>query len=130
MSATNDWSIPGADGEAIIGNAHLPDGDPAGVVLLAHGFKGYKDYGMFPRIAQTLAEAGFLAHRFNFSHSGMTDAIKTFERPELFEKDTWNKQVFDWRQVDSAIRSGTLAGQGLPCVIFGHSRGGATICQR
>ena len=46
-----DWSIPGSDGEPIIGNTHVPRDEPAGMVLVAHGFKGYKDYGMFPRIA-------------------------------------------------------------------------------
>ena len=49
----NAWSIPGSDGEPIIGNTHLPSEDPAGVVHIAHGFKGYKDYGMFPRIASS-----------------------------------------------------------------------------
>ncbi|MHC4415143.1 MAG: alpha/beta hydrolase [Planctomycetota bacterium] len=129
MSSMSEWSIAGAEGKAIIGNAHLPGQEPErarGVVLIAHGFKGYKDYGMFPRIADTLADAGFIAHRFNFSHSGMTNAVATFERPDLFEADTWNKQVFDCRAVVSAVRSGRLAGGALPYVIFGHSRGGAS----
>ena len=54
-------------------------------MLIAHGFKGYKDYGMFPRLARVAAETGFVAHRFNFSHSGMTDRIATFEHPDLFD---------------------------------------------
>jgi alpha-beta hydrolase superfamily lysophospholipase len=120
-----DWTIPGAEGEAIRGNVHVP-ATPRGVVLVAHGFKGYKDYGMFPRIAESLAEADFVAHRFNFSHSGMTNNIETFERPDLFEHDTWNKQVHDLRAVIGAVADGTLDGKGLPYVVFGHSRGGAT----
>jgi pimeloyl-ACP methyl ester carboxylesterase len=120
------WSIEGSAGEPIIGNAHLSVTQPAGVVLVAHGFKGYKDYGMFPRIAETLAGRGFIAHRFNFSHSGMTDAIETFERPDLFERDTWNKQVFDLLAVIDAVDHGALEGRGLPCVLFGHSRGGVS----
>ena len=126
MSRVTEWSIPGADREPIIGNAHVPAGDARGVVLVAHGFKGYKDYGMFPRIAEAMADAGFIAHRFNFSHSGMTNRIETFERPDLFEQDTWNKQVVDLRAVIAAVHDGTIDGQGLPYVIFGHSRGGAT----
>jgi alpha-beta hydrolase superfamily lysophospholipase len=123
----SDWSIEGADGERIIGNTHLPEAEAAGVVLIAHGFKGYKDYGMFPRIARTMADRGLIAHRFNFSHSGMTDAIETFERPDLFEKDTWNKQVFDLRAVIAALNDGTLDGWSLPYVMFGHSRGGVAV---
>ena len=75
MSTSKTWTIPGADGEDILGDAHLPDGEPVGVALVAHGFKGYKDYGMFPRIAETMCDAGFIAHRFNFSHSGLTNNI-------------------------------------------------------
>ena len=121
-----DWTIGGAEGEPILGNTHLPSATPRGVVLIAHGFKGYKDYGMFPRIAETMAEQGYLAHRFNFSHSGMSNSIETFERADLFERDTWNKQVHDYRCVIAALADGTLAGGDLPFVMFGHSRGGAT----
>lgn len=127
MSTSETWTIPGADGQAILGDAHLPDGEPVGVVLIAHGFKGYKDYGMFPRIAETMCDAGFIAHRFNFSHSGMTNNIETFERTDLFERDTWNKQVFDVRAVVSAVADGQLQGAGLPYVLFGHSRGGVSV---
>jgi alpha-beta hydrolase superfamily lysophospholipase len=121
------FSIPGAEDETILGNTHLPTREPEGVVIVAHGFKGYKDYGMFPRIAATLADAGFIAHRFNFGHSGMTERIETFERPDLFERDTWNKQVADLRAVVEAVASGDLAGQALPYVLFGHSRGGVSV---
>ncbi len=128
------WSIPGADAQSILGNTHLPaDGARAasGVVIIAHGFKGYKDYGMFPRIAEECARrGGLIAHRFNFSHSGMTDNIATFERPDLFERDTWNKQVSDLVAVLSAIARGELEGCGderrLPLFVLGHSRGGTT----
>lgn len=126
MSNVRPWTIPGAAGEPLFGDGHVPKGTAAGVVLLAHGFKGYKDYGMFPRLARHCAAAGFIAHRFNFSHSGMTNNIATFERPDLFERDTWNTQVHDYQAVIRAVSSGRLDGAGLPYVMFGHSRGGVT----
>lgn len=131
--SVHDWSIPGADGEPILGTTHIPPSTPHGVIIIAHGFKGYKDYGMFPRIASRLADAGLIVIRFNFSHSGMTNRIETFEKPELFERDTWNKQVFDLRAVIlAASGTGPSAGGGVlpervasvPIVLFGHSRGG------
>jgi len=125
-TTTESWNILGANGQPIFGNTHRPEGDPTGVMLIAHGFKGYKDYGMFPRLAQTLAERGFIAHRFNFSHSGMTNTIETFERPDLFARDTWNKQVTDLREVIRAVANGDIAGKQLPFVLFGHSRGGVS----
>ena len=119
-----EWSIPGADGEPILGNTHrLPGsgGAAVGALIICHGFKGYKDYGFLPRLAEAAADAGLVAHRFNFSHSGMTRNVATFERPELFELDTWGKQVEDLRRVLEHF-----AGEGLPTVVFGHSRGGVT----
>jgi len=121
------WQITGAEGEPIVGDTHVPAGPPAGVVIVAHGFKGYKDYGMFPRIAETMAARGLIAHRFNFSHSGMTNETATFARPDLFERDTWNKQVYDLRAVIEAMTAGTLDGRDLPFVLFGHSKGGVSV---
>jgi pimeloyl-ACP methyl ester carboxylesterase len=121
-----EWEIEGSDGQPILGDCHLPDDQPRGVVLIAHGFKGYKDYGFLPRLADALAAASFIAHRFNFSHSGMTRKIERFEKPQLFERDTWGKQVADLLMVAAACHDGRLDGQGLEQVWFGHSRGGVT----
>jgi len=133
MPQVTDWSIPGCDSQPILGNTHLPapggNAEPeaaVGVLLICHGFKGYKDYGFFPHLAQAAASAGLIAHRFNFSHSGMTNHIDTFERPDLFERDTWRKQVDDLKAVIDAVQLGTLPGQAKPLAIFGHSRGGLT----
>jgi len=124
----SDFTIPGSNDQPIYGNTHLPDGEPTTAVLLCHGFKGYKDYGFFPRLASSLAEAGCIAHRFNFSHSGMTNNTDTFERPDLFEADTWGKQLDDLFTVAKAAAAGELPGHdaGLQQVWFGHSRGGVT----
>ncbi|MGI9013563.1 MAG: alpha/beta hydrolase [Phycisphaerales bacterium] len=124
-----DWTIPGAVAQPIIGTTHVPDCDVCGHVVIAHGFKGYKDYGMFPCLAHQFAAHGFVAHRFNFSHSGMTNEVATFARPDLFKRDTWNHQVHDLRAVTSAVREGTLPGghNSGPIVLFGHSRGGVTV---
>ncbi len=123
------WSLDGADGLPLLGDTHLPPAGvlARGVVLLCHGFKGYKDYGFLPRLAQHLAHAGCIVHRFNFSHSGMTNNLATYERPELFERDTWGKQIIDLQQVVKAIGKGDLLGADLPMAWIGHSRGGVTV---
>ena len=126
MSMT-EWTLSGSAGQPILGNTHTSDSaDPLGVLIISHGFKGYKDYGFFPYLAEAAADAGLIAHRFNFSHSGMTNRIDTFERPDLFEADTWGKQIHDLLTVNAAVADGRLSGMGLPVVWFGHSRGGMT----
>ena len=121
------WSIAGSGGESILGNTHAPGAGARGVAIIVHGFLGYKDYGMVPAIATAFADAGWIAHRINLSHSGMTDDIQTFARPDLFERDTWNRQRADVQAVIAAIGAAQIAGAGLPLVLFGHSRGGVTV---
>ena len=127
---TTDWMLAGAERQPILVSADTSDqgAPPRAAVLLAHGFKGYKDYGFIPVLAGRLAERlPIVAHRFNFSHSGMTDAIATFARPDLFERDTWNKQVFDLGALLDAVERGDAPATdaGLPVIVMGHSRGGA-----
>ncbi len=107
-----------SQGELVHGTTHEPPGDPRCSVVLLHGFKGYKDYGCFPWLATRLAEAGCIAHRCNFSHSGMAGDDGPFTRLDLFEADTWNRQVEDI-QVLADAHFGSLPG-----VLVGHSRGG------
>lgn len=123
------WEITGADRQTIFGNTHSGANDPAAVVLFVHGFLGYKDYGMFPYLAHHTASHGYASLRFNLSHSGMTNHVETFERPDLFARDTWSKQIFDVMAVMSAANAGRIPGcpSGLPCILYGHSRGGVTV---
>ena len=71
--AIERFEIDGAAGELVRGYVHLPPGaEAAPVVLLAHGFKGFADYGFLPLTAERLAAAGFVAVRYSFSHCGIT----------------------------------------------------------
>lgn len=120
------WTLINEHGLDILGTTDLPIMKPKACVVLIHGFKGYKDYGFIPVLGKALADSGIITHRFNLSCSGMTNQTETFEHPDLFALDTWNRQVSDTIQVLHAIDDGTLAGNQLPRFIAGHSRGGAT----
>lgn len=114
------WSLAGFDGQPIRGITEFPFGDPAFTLILAHGFTAHLEFGFLPVLSRLLVEqyhASVL--RFTFSHAGVTggDGIRV-DRPDLFERDTWGKQVFDLGVVfDSAP-------DGAPVIIAGHSRGG------
>ena len=112
------WKIDGSRGEAIHGTTDEGAHSSCNFII-AHGFKGYKDYGCFPWLAQKALEAGARSHRFNFSHSGMLSQDGPFERADLFEVDSWNKQVEDLKVI--VDHCGT---PGLPTILLGHSRGG------
>lgn len=119
-----EWTINGSEGLDLLGKTDLPESKPRAVAIIVHGFKGYMDYGLFPALARRVAHEGVIAHRFNLAHSGMTRSTQTFEKPELFARDTWRFQVQDVMSVVNAIRQKQLEGFGLPIVLIGHSRGG------
>jgi pimeloyl-ACP methyl ester carboxylesterase len=120
--SVDDWAIEGSRGELIFGTTHEHCGELRGVVLLAHGFKGYKDYGMFPWLSTQFSKEGYTVHRFNFAHSGMSSTDGPFERADLFEQSTWNRQV-----EDIEILADTFSKPDCPLFLCGHSRGGVSV---
>lgn len=113
------FEIIGADGLPIRGNVHTGarHGEQRPPVVICHGFKGFKDWGFFPPLADRLAAAGFTAVRFNFSGAGVSDGDR-FDQPERFGHDTFSRQRADLRAVLEWVGAD---GVGL----VAHSRGGA-----
>jgi alpha-beta hydrolase superfamily lysophospholipase len=99
---------------------------PRPAVLILHGFKGFKDWGMFPPLAERIARAGFAAVSFNVSGSGV-DGRGEFVFPERFGHNTYSAELEDIARVTTALAEGTL---GLAPTsrfgLIGHSRGGGT----
>ena len=93
-------------------------------VVVVPGFKGFKDWGMFPPFAERLALAGFTAVTFNPSGSGVDDRGE-FTWPERFGHDTIGAELSDLLSVLDALSAGQL-GTVRPSAIglVGHSRGG------
>jgi len=97
---------------------------PRPAVLIVHGFKGFKDWGMFPPLAERIARAGFSAVSCNLSGSGV-DARGEFSLPEAFARNTYSAELADIRTLLDALESGRLGMPPTPHVgLVGHSRGG------
>ena len=107
-----EFEVRGSAGRPVRAVSHGDASAPA--VLVAHGFKGFKDWGMFPWVCERLAQAGLRAVRFDFSHNGVerTD----FDRLDLFLLDTATRH-----QEDLAALAAAVPG---PLGLLGHSRGG------
>ena len=86
-----------SEGHEVVGTLALPEGEPAPVVLLLHGFTGTRDElpipgtdeGVFSRTARRLAEEGFASLRIDFRGSGESTADLAFA------DTTFEKQVAD-----------------------------------
>ncbi|HEU5217399.1 MAG TPA: alpha/beta fold hydrolase [Gemmatimonadales bacterium] len=118
-------ALPGILGDILIDVRSQP-GPPRPAVVILHGFKGFKDWGMFPAAAERLARAGFTAVSLNVSGSGV-DQSGTFVWPERFGHNTFTGELTDVLAVIDALDQ---AGLGIPrptsVGVVGHSRGGGT----
>jgi len=99
------------------------------VVIFVHGFKGFKDWGHFPKIGDEFAKAGFAFVSFNFSHNGTTvDNPTEFADLEAFGNNNYHKELYDTEQVINGISDGSLFSDASinrnKLFLFGHSRGG------
>ena len=76
-------------GEPIRGDLRLPDGDgPFPVVVVCHGFKGFKDWGFHPWLGERLAGAGFAAAHFDFSRNGVRGGVPDITDLDAFRRNT------------------------------------------
>jgi uncharacterized protein len=122
--ALTKHALPGALGQILIDVRSAGRNTSRPAVLVVHGFKGFKDWGMFPHLAERLARAGFSAVTFNLSGSGVDDGGE-FSLPDRFGHNTFSAELQDLQRVLDALLSGAL---GVPVpstlALVGHSRGG------
>jgi dienelactone hydrolase len=98
------------------------------LVIVCHGFLGYKRWGFFPYLSDRLAVEGFDVLTMSFSMNGVDESTGLFERPEEFAGNTVSAEIEDLRSVCSFVRGRTPARAGAGgrrWGLFGHSRGGA-----
>lgn len=119
------FRITNSGGHPIRGEARLPDArPPRGTVVFCHGFKGFWDWGGFPRFLDAAAARGWAAVGFSFSGSGVSRG-DVVDEPERFAENTVSREVADLADVVRAIRSDAIpAGGRGPIAVAGHSFGG------
>ncbi len=132
MQRKKNLQIPGSDGRPLLLDIFYAGQTPRPVVIYAHGFNGFKDWGKFDLIADQFAEAGFCFVKFNFSHNGTTpQAPEDFLDVEAFGRNNYSRERYDLQQVINYLQSsGNLYGAAIdPQKLFllGHSRGGGVV---
>jgi uncharacterized protein len=116
--------LPGSLGEILIDVRAAGRDSPRPAIVVLHGFKGFKDWGMFPPLAERLARAGFSTITFNMSGSGVDDRGE-FVWPERFGHNTFSSELRDLGILMDALVRGQLGLRPPTTVgLVGHSRGG------
>lgn len=123
-------------GDVIRLDARSPAGtaEPTSAVLVAHGFKGFKDWGFFPYLCDRLAADGHLVVSFNFSLNGVGPELVEFTDLDAFGRNTVSREVDDVLWMLKRLRAGDWSGGQPPgsgggqppesVGLMGHSRGG------
>ncbi len=123
MTEVHEDVIPGADGMPVGLTVHRAD-EPLAWVVFCHGFKGFRKWGGWGWMGERMAGRGVTHVAFDFSHNGVApDSPAEFSRLDLFERNTWSRELADLVAVVEWARADGLAG--AP-VLVGHSKGGAT----
>lgn len=99
------------------------------VVIYAHGFNGFKDWGNFDLIAAMFVEAGFSFVKFNFAFNGTTPATpEDFTDLDAFRENNYTKEldnlgaVIDWVSAPDNPYAGHIDKERIG--LMGHSMGG------
>ncbi|MFD0964351.1 GNAT family N-acetyltransferase [Pseudofulvibacter geojedonensis] len=102
------------------------------VVVFCHGYKGYKDWGSWNLMAETLANNELFVLKFNLSHNGGTiENPIDFPDLEAFGENNFSKELQDLDDVltwitDKFNKYSSIINQDNLCLV-GHSRGGGIV---
>jgi len=120
--------IKGTENKEITLDYRIPTRIKGPIVLYAHGFNGFKDWGGMDLIADEFAKNGLPFVKFNFSHNGTTSSdLTSFVDLDAYRTNTISKELNDFYIVYNWITKNfvEILGRSLPIVLIGHSKGGA-----
>ena len=104
---------------------------PKPIVIFAHGYKGYKDWGCWNLVAEQFANNDLFFVKFNFSYNGGTiEQPIDFPDLEAFGNNNYTKElddlasVIDWILSEDSFKNEI---ERTNIILIGHSRGGGIV---
>jgi len=130
MNFKKNITINGAENKLIAIDVFVPEkANKSPIILYAHGFCGFKDWGNFDLIAKEFVEAGFAFVKFNFSHNGTSPEFpEDFVDLEAFGNNNYSIELEDLKIVTDWIvdANNQYLNHSLQenLYLIGHSMGG------
>jgi pimeloyl-ACP methyl ester carboxylesterase len=122
-------SIPGAENQQIHAHLYLPEKEiDVPVFIFCHGFKGFRDWGFFPRIADCFCPENVAVLTFNHTWNGVDESHpEEFVHLNLFAQNTVSRELSEINAVIGWVHSHaeTFGLDAEQIILGGHSRGGA-----
>lgn len=112
---------------------YMPDSQPKPIVIFAHGFKGFKDWGHFNLLATYFAKRGFVFIKFNFAYNGTTPSDHTdMHDLEAFGQNNFSLELDDMQALVELLHTGNPPIEANEfdlsrLYLIGHSRGGGAV---
>ncbi len=131
MNIIKNQILQGKHGRPFAFDLYLPSNLVAGekhpLLIFAHGFKGFKDWGHWEAIAKAFVEKGYAFLKFNFAFNGVSiEQPLDFADLEAFGQNNFSKEladaqsVLDWVEQNAEHYQFNLEDLSM----IGHSRGG------
>jgi pimeloyl-ACP methyl ester carboxylesterase len=126
MIKKETFTLAGAKGRGMLMDLTYDAGNKnAPLIIFAHGFKGFKDWGTHNLLAQYFAENGFRFLKFNFSHNGTTpDRPIDFTDLIAFSDNTFSIELEDLNAVINFAFNGLSVPTAQGVYLAAHSMGG------
>ncbi len=130
MHLRKNIQLTGAEGRPFLMDLYTSDNPKGHLIILCHGFKGFKDWGCWHEMAKYFTGEGYHFIKFNYSHNGTTvDHPMEFEDLDAFGRNTFSKELIDLGKViqraESLREKGELDFDKLH--LIGHSRSGPIV---
>lgn len=130
MNTLENIIVDGKHGKPILLDVYWKTTEkPKNIVLFAHGFRGFKDWGTWSKIGYEIADAGFVFIKMNFSHNGITSKnLLEFLDLEGFGSNNYEIElddidcVLNWLETQNPVPHTEVNLSSIN--LIGHSRGG------
>lgn len=132
MNVTKNIILQGKHQKPILTDVfYIKNNKPKPIVIFAHGYKGYKDWGCWNLVAKAFAKHHFFFVKFNFSHNGGTiEQPIDFPDLEAFGQNNYTKElddlqsIIDWVTTEKSYKDEIDT---TNIILIGHSRGGGIV---
>jgi pimeloyl-ACP methyl ester carboxylesterase len=120
------FTLSGSKGRGMLMDLTYDDNlRDAPLVIFAHGFKGFKDWGTHNLVANYFVQHGYRFLKFNFSHNGTTpDNPVDFTDLIAFSDNTFSIELDDLTTVIDFACNGSAIPRANGVYLIGHSMGG------
>lgn len=126
-------ALKGRHGRPVIADVfYNSDAGKKPVIIFCHGYKGFKDWGVWDFMAEEFVQKGFFFIKFNFAYNGGNlEQPIDFPDLEAFGANTYTRElddlevVLDW--VSSRKFEFSEMADASHISLLGHSRGGGIV---